>query len=59
MKEIAYELLLEKNPFIALGEEGYKVLYNDIIQLNTLLGTRLGESKIAKEFGTSRTPVKY
>ncbi|WP_368652960.1 GntR family transcriptional regulator [Ornithinibacillus sp. 4-3] len=49
---------LEKNPFIVLGEEVYKVLYNDIIQLNILPGTRLSESKIAKEFGTSRTPVK-
>ncbi|MCT1903736.1 GntR family transcriptional regulator [Oceanobacillus sojae] len=49
---------LEKNPFIVLGKEVYKVLYNDIIQLNILPGTRLSESKIAKEFGTSRTPVK-
>lgn len=56
-KEIL-ESLLAENPFLILENAIFEILSEDIIHLRILPGTRLNEQLLAKEFGTSRTPVR-
>lgn len=46
-------------PFTPLGELVYLYLYEEIIRMNLLPGTKLNESRLADELEVSRTPVKY
>ncbi|MET3322349.1 UNVERIFIED_ORG: DNA-binding GntR family transcriptional regulator [Peribacillus simplex] len=56
-KEEFYEKVKE-NPFVALGDLVYDFLFDNIITMKILPGSRINEVKIAKELGISRSPIR-
>ena len=49
---------MEKNPFCPLVDAIYHILLRDIISYKYKSGDKLKESKLAEEFGVSRTPIR-
>lgn len=48
----------QENPFLSLSDILYDIILQDIISFKLKPGTRLNESSIAEQLGTSRSPVK-
>ena len=58
MTREAFQKALEESPFTAVGEIVYKFLYDSIVTMDIQPGTTLNETKLAKEMGISRTPIR-
>ncbi|MTI67394.1 MAG: GntR family transcriptional regulator [Firmicutes bacterium] len=53
-----FQKLRDASPFLSLNEAVYKYLFEEIISLNIIPGTKLNETQIAKSFGISRSPIQ-
>lgn len=53
-----FQKRIKKQPFAVLGDVVYTFLFESIITLKMLPGTKINEAKIAKDLGISRSPIR-
>ncbi|MGE7767446.1 GntR family transcriptional regulator [Peribacillus sp. NPDC096540] len=58
MEKEEFHEKVKENPFAALGGLVYDFLFDNIITMKILPGSRINEVKIAKELGISRSPIR-
>lgn len=58
MRKDAFDTIIQRDPFVRLGDAVYQVLYGSIISLDLEPGTVLSETALAKELEVSRTPIR-